>query len=111
MDDDFNTARGVAVLHELARELNRSTEKTNLATTLKHLGGLLGMLQLDPAEYLQRGVGESGLSNEEIEGLINQRTQARKNKDFSESDRIRDLLIDEGIALEDSAEGTSWRRT
>ena len=110
MDDDFNTARGVAVLHELARELNRSTEKTNLATTLKHLGGLLGMLQLDPAKYLQRGVGESGLSNEEIEGLINQRTQARKSKDFSESDRIRDLLIDEGIALEDSAEGTSWRR-
>lgn len=111
MDDDLNTARGVAVLHELARELNRSTDKNNLATTLKYLGGLLGMLQLDPAEYLQSGVGEIGLSGEEIEELINRRKQARKNKNFPESDRIRDLLIDEGIALEDSAEATSWRRT
>jgi cysteinyl-tRNA synthetase len=115
MDDDFNTSRAVAILHELAREINRSSDKTSpeitkLASTLKHLGGILGLLQSDAAEYLQSGVGEASLSNDEIDTLIKQRTQARKNKDFPESDRIRDLLADQGIALEDSAEGTIWRR-
>ncbi len=115
MDDDFNTARAVAILHELAREINRVSDKTSseaivLATTLKHLGELLGMLQLDPAEYLQSGVGDATFSNEEIEDLIEQRKEARKNKNFAESDRIRDLLSAQGIALEDNAQGTSWRR-
>ena len=69
------------------------------------------MLQSDPAKYLQSGVGDEGLSSAEIEALINQRTQARQQKNFAESDRIRDLLSDHGIALEDNAEGTTWRRT
>jgi cysteinyl-tRNA synthetase len=115
MDDDFNTARAIAILHELAHEINRASDKTaarigKLAATLKHLGGLLGLLQSDPAEYLQSGVGEAGLSSEEIDNLIKQRAEARQNKDFAESDRIRDLLSDQGIALEDNPEGTSWRR-
>ncbi len=116
MDDDFNTAKAIAILHELAREINRAKDKTSaeitrLATTLKHLGGIIGMLQSDPAEYLQSGVGDEGLSPDEIEALINQRTKARQQKDFAESDRIRDLLSNQGIALEDNAEGTTWRRT
>jgi cysteinyl-tRNA synthetase len=116
MDDDFNTVRAVAILHELAKEINRAKDKTrtevkNLATTLIHLGSILGLLQSDPAEHLQSGVGEAGLSNDKIESLIEQRTQARKNKNFPESDRIRDLLAEQGIALEDNPEGTIWRRT
>jgi cysteinyl-tRNA synthetase len=115
MDDDFNTPKAFALLHELAREINRaddkdSTEVGRYANTLRHLGSLLGLLQADPADYLQSGAGEEGLSNDEIDKLINQRTEARKNKDFAESDRIRDLLSDQGIALEDGAEGTIWRR-
>ena len=116
MDDDFNTAKAIAILHELAREINRAKDKTSaeitrLATTLKHLGGILGMLQSDPAKYLQSDVGDEGLSSNEIEALINQRTEARQQKDFTESDRIRDLLSNQGIALEDNPEGTIWRRT
>jgi cysteinyl-tRNA synthetase len=116
MDDDFNTPKAFALLHELAREINRADDKSSeevakLANTLRYIGSLLGLLQSDPAEYLQSGAGEVGLSNEEIDELINQRKEARKNKDFAESDRIRDLLSDNGIALEDNAEGTIWRRT
>ena len=87
-----------------------SVDAQKLAATLKHLGGLLGILQDNPADYLQSGVGEAGLSNEDIDSLIEQRKEARKNKDFAESDRIRDLLAENGIALEDGAQGTTWRR-
>jgi cysteinyl-tRNA synthetase len=116
MDDDFNTPKAFALLHELAREINRASDKSSeevakLANTLRHIGALLGLLQSDPAKYLQSGAGAEGLSSDEIDELINQRTEARKNKDFAESDRIRDLLSDNGIALEDNAEGTTWRRT
>lgn len=115
MDDDFNTPRAVAILHEVARDLNRIDDKSSdegirLANTLRQLGSTLGLLQDDPAEYLQGGVDEGSLSNEEIDSLINQRTEARKNKDFAESDRIRDLLTENGISLEDGPEGTTWRR-
>ena len=115
MDDDFNTARAIAVFHELAREINRESDKSSaragqLARTLRHLGGILGMLQSDPTTYLQGDTGTEGLANDEIDDLIAQRTQARQNKDFAESDRIRDLLLEQGIALEDGPEGTTWRR-
>ena len=128
MDDDFNTPKAIALLHELAREINRikdsdsakaqeekaQAEKvTKLASTLKTLAGILGLLEESPDEYLKRGVGidTSGLSDDEIQSLVAKREQARKDKDFKESDRIRDLLTREGIVLEDTADGTLWQRS
>ncbi|MEE9574702.1 MAG: cysteine--tRNA ligase, partial [Gammaproteobacteria bacterium] len=117
MDDDFNTPKAIALLHELAREINRIKDSDSakiqdekvrkLASTLKTLAGILGLLEESPDEYLKRGVGTdtSGLSDDEIQTLVAKREQARKDKDFTESDRIRDLLTNEGIALEDTADG------
>ncbi len=115
MDDDFNTPRAIAVLHEIAGEINKldkqSSEASALATTLKQLAGVLGLLQDSPTAYLQRAIGAAeGLSSDEIETLIAKRNQARKEKDFKAADRIRDLLKEQGIALEDTAGGTLWRR-
>ena len=118
MDDDFNTPKAIALLHELARETNRSKDSDlakaqELASTLKALAGILGLLDESPEAFLKRGVGSdaSGLTDDEIQSLVVQREQARKDKDFTESDRIRDLLTSEGISLEDTAEGTLWQRS
>ena len=117
MDDDFNTPEAMAVLFDLAREVNRTrdadpAECRRLAVTLKHLGGILGILQEDPEVYLRSSAqGASGLSNEAIEGFIHMRAEARKRKDWKESDRIRDLLAKQGVILEDGAAGTIWRRS
>ena len=118
MDDDFNTPKAISLLHELARETNRAKDSDVVkaqkrASTLKMLAGILGFLQDSPEEFLKRGVGtdKSGLSDEEIQSLVKQREQARKDKNFTESDRIRDLLTSQGITLEDAAEGTIWQRS
>ncbi|MEH6628989.1 MAG: cysteine--tRNA ligase [Motiliproteus sp.] len=117
MNDDFNTAGAISVLFELVREMNRvikeSTQQAGrLAAQLKRLGGVLGLLQQDPEQYLQGEQGDQseGPSAEQIEVLVEQRAVAKKNKDFSEADRIRDDLKAQGIVLDDSREGTSWRR-
>ena len=116
MDDDFNTPRAMAVLHESAHEINRldksSTHTQCLAATVRHLGGILGILQGSPQAYLQSGAGheEKGMTNEEIQTFIDQRNHARKKKDFKEADRIRGLLAEKGVALEDTPHGTLWRR-
>ncbi|MDO5069222.1 MAG: cysteine--tRNA ligase [Neisseria zoodegmatis] len=109
MNDDFGTVEAMAVLFELANEVNK-TNSTELAGCLKALGGIIGLLQRDPLEFLQGGSVSDGLSNEEIESLIAQRKQARAEKNWAESDRIRDLLNAENIILEDGAGGTTWRR-
>ncbi|WP_445929806.1 CysS/YqeB C-terminal domain-containing protein, partial [Neisseria meningitidis] len=80
------------------------------AGCLKALGGIIGLLQRDPIEFLQGGAASDGLSNEEIEDLIARRKQARADKNWAESDRIRDLLNEHKIILEDNAGGTTWRR-
>ena len=74
------------------------------------MGGIIGLLQRDPTEFLQGGAVSDGLSNEEIEDLIARRKQARADKNWAESDRIRDLLNEHKIILEDNAGGTTWRR-
>lgn len=109
MNDDFGTVEAVAVLFELAGEVNK-TNDAQLAGCLKALGGIIGLLQRDPTEFLQGGAASDGLSNEEIEDLIAQRKQARADKNWAESDRIRDLLNEHKIILEDNAGGTTWRR-
>ena len=116
MDDDFNTPRAIAFLHELAHEINRLDKKSgralSLAMALRQCGAVLGLLQESPQNYLQsQAVGVAGaLSNAEINDLIEQRNQARRNRDFKEADRIRDQLTAGGVLLEDSPEGTVWRR-
>ncbi|MHB1245165.1 MAG: cysteine--tRNA ligase, partial [Sulfuriferula sp.] len=108
MDDDFNTAEAMAVLFELAGETNRS-RSTQDAALLRALGGVLGLLQNDPAAYLQ-SLSDSVYSAQQIDQLIIDRATARKSKNFAEGDRIRKQLLDAGIVLEDGAQGTTWRR-
>ena len=115
MDDDFNTAEALAVLFELAGEVNKAQgeDKRVLAATLRSLGELLGILQQDPAAFLRGAPGtvSAGPTDTEIDALIAQRAQARADKNFAESDRIRDLLAEQGIVLEDKGGETSWRRS
>jgi cysteinyl-tRNA synthetase len=118
MNDDFNTPKAIALLHELARETNKAKDSDlenaqKSASTLRALAGILGLLEESAEDFLKRGVGSdiSGLTDEEIQSLLDQREQARMDKNFAESDRIRDLLTNEGINLEDSANGTIWQRS
>ncbi|HMV59573.1 MAG TPA: cysteine--tRNA ligase [Agitococcus sp.] len=115
MDDDFNTPEALAVLYELAREVNRAekagetTVAAGLAGRLRELAAILGLLQDNPEKFLQ-GFGQDGLTDAEIEALIQARADAKKAKDFAQSDKIRADLLAKGIILEDSRQGTTWRR-
>ena len=116
MDDDFNTPEALSSLFDLAKEINRFRQ-TDLAkaeqaaASLKNLAGQLGLLQQNPTDFLKSGNhSEVGLSDQAIEDFIQQRQTARENKDWAESDRIRDTLKEQGIILEDTAGVTSWRR-
>ncbi|MCO6426538.1 cysteine--tRNA ligase [Nitrosomonas communis] len=111
MNDDFNTPEAIAVLFDLAAELNR-TGNAQLAASLKVLGGILGLLQQNPQTYLQYNFSteRSLFSQEEIERMIQQRLEARKKRDFARADMIRKQLAEAGIILEDGAQGTTWRR-
>ena len=116
MCDDFNTASAVAVLFDLVREINRAKAADSknchvLASELRYLGGVIGLLQDDPESYLKSQAGyEAGLDDEQIETLVRQREQARKDRDWAEADRLRDQLGAAGIEIEDSPEGSRWRR-
>jgi cysteinyl-tRNA synthetase len=106
MDDDFNTPGAVAVLFELAAEVNRS-KSTAAAALLKALGGVLGLLQSDASRFLQAG---SGLAEAAILERIEARACAKAARDFALADRIRAELSSHGVELKDSAQGTTWVR-
>jgi len=104
MDEDFGTPEAVAVLFDLASEVNK-TRSSDLSGLLKALGACLGLLQGEPKEFLQAG---ARLDEATIAGLIAQRAAAKAAKDFAQADKIRQELLSQGIVLKDSASGTSW---
>jgi cysteinyl-tRNA synthetase len=126
MDDDFNSALAIGHLFEGVRAINRLigekkfrknaakvAEVRDLHRTVQKLGGVLGLFGSDPQRWLEQfkmaGLRNLDLSAEQIEVLIEERLQARNNKDFARSDEIRDELDRRGILLLDSREGTSWK--
>ncbi len=108
MDDDFNTAEAVAELHSLANAAFHEDNKA--ASQLKALGAILGLLQRDPQVFLQGGPGD-GLTEAAIQGRIDERLSARKEKNYAEADKIRKDLEAAGVILEDGPKGTTWRRS
>lgn len=113
MNDDFNTPEAIASLFDLASEINRASNantKQELSHTLKHLAGMIGLLQRSPNEFLQSGTPHTGMSPAQIEEQIAARHAAKLTKNFKEADAIRERLLNDGVVLEDKPSGTVWRR-
>ncbi|NNP71780.1 cysteine--tRNA ligase [Acinetobacter defluvii] len=118
MRDDFNTSEAIAVLFEIIKELNRAVKDENAEqstiyySTLRYLTNILGLGQHNVDEFLKSDIGQEalGLSEADIEDLIQQRVDAKKAKDFAKADNIRQSLLDQGVVLEDTRQGTVWRR-
>ena len=104
MDEDFGTPEAVAVLFDLASEVNR-TRSSELAGLMKALAGLLGLLQAEPEAFMQAG---AALEEAEIQSRIQQRAAAKAARDFAQADQIRKDLLARGIVLQDTAAGTTW---
>ncbi|MFT4732511.1 MAG: cysteinyl-tRNA synthetase [Gammaproteobacteria bacterium] len=117
MNDDFNMPIAFSVLFDVAKDLNKasdSDEANDLSGILKKLGAILGILQMDPSNYLQGNVsGKDQVSDAfttKVEALIEQRNTARANKDWPSADAARDGLNEMGVVLEDNTSGTIWRK-
>ncbi|MFC2997555.1 cysteine--tRNA ligase [Acinetobacter sichuanensis] len=118
MRDDFNTSEALAVLFEVIKELNRAVKEENAEqsaiyySTLRHLTNILGLGQHDVDDFLKSDIGQEALalSEEQIADFIQQRVDAKKAKDFAKADGIRQSLLDQGVVLEDTRQGTIWRR-
>ncbi|ENR5391524.1 TPA: cysteine--tRNA ligase [Providencia rettgeri] len=116
MNDDFNTPEAYSVLFDMVREVNRLKSEdmsaaNAMAAQLRELAGVLGLLEQDPESFLKGGAQTEGDAEvAKIEALIQQRLDARQNKDWAQADAARDELTAMGIVLEDGAQGTTWRR-
>ncbi|HQY70798.1 MAG TPA: cysteine--tRNA ligase, partial [Pseudomonadales bacterium] len=115
MDDDFNTPGALALMHEIARELNTAAREGDaararaLAAQLRGFGAILGILGDDPLAF-RRGGGGDASEDAGIDALVAERVQAKKAKDFARADAIREELRQRGIVIEDTREGSVWRR-
>jgi cysteinyl-tRNA synthetase len=112
LNDDLNTPEAIAELHALAKELHKADEagKPALKARILAAGNLLGILGQDPEEWLQGADSDDAISAEAIETLIAERQQAKLDKDYARADQIREDLAAQGVLLEDSREGTKWKR-
>jgi len=116
LNDDLNTPKAIAELHNLAKQVNKAdneSEKSVLANTLISSAKLLGLLNHSAEEWFKsRGSkDENGLGDDQIDALVQERIDAKKNKDFARADQIRDELKAQGIELEDTKDGTRWQRS
>ena len=115
MDDDFNTPLAYAVLFDIAKEINtlknNDAEKAGkLAGLLKELGDVLGLLSMEPEEFLKGAVDKSDVDVSVIEAIIKERNDARREKNWAVADAARKKLSDMGIVIEDGPNGTTWRK-
>jgi cysteinyl-tRNA synthetase len=111
MNDDLNTPEALSILFGLAKSINSTQDaqdQSMYASTMKELGKVLGLLNDSSEAFLQYG---ANLTDEEISQKIEERNQARNNKDFLKADQIRDELASQGILLDDSSDGTSWKKS
>jgi cysteinyl-tRNA synthetase len=113
LNDDLNTPVAIAEIHSLAGQLHKASagEKPALKARILAAGNLLGILEQDPEAWLQGGVDEDAISGDAIEALIDERHQAKLDKNYGRADEIRQELLAQGVVLEDSREGTQWRRS
>jgi cysteinyl-tRNA synthetase len=110
--DDINTPLAISELYRLAKAVNQAEGEEQLALMqeLKGLADILGLLQQDPEQWFTLARGDNQLTADQIEAQIEARQQAKQDKDFAKADQIRQQLLDAGVVLEDSREGTQWRR-
>lgn len=115
MNDDFNTREAISVLFDLAKAINTESDEEQvirLSRAMLAVGEQLGVLQCGAEAFFkwQPTAGETGQSDDEIDALVKERDEAKKNKNYQRADEIRNTLTEQGIVLEDTAQGTQWRR-
>lgn len=110
--DDLNTPMAISELHQMAKALNKAddAEKVRLKSLILKAGELLGLLQQDPEQWFTSSASDEGISAADIEAAIEARVKAKLDKDYGRADEIRQELLSQGVVLEDSREGTKWRR-
>ncbi|MEE4192820.1 MAG: cysteine--tRNA ligase [Halieaceae bacterium] len=113
LNDDLNTPLAIAELHALAKALNKAepAERSHLKARLLAGADLLGLLTADPEQWFQQAASDEAISAEAIEAAIAERQQAKADRDFARADELRDYLAEQGVILEDSRDGTTWRRS